>query len=337
MGSAASMSELHGLSEEEKHVLENEYRALRSSGKSDSEAFALLQERAREMKRKRGIGDPYSVLGIERDASPNEVKKAYRKLCLAHHPDKGGDTEKFQKINQAYEAITNPERGDSDAGSSSAKSDIFDHLFGRRSGAQESVGRKTANMRVQLKVTLEMFHSGSTRRFSLSRRKLCSSCEISSCSTCQGNGIRTMIRQIGPGMVQQIQMECSDCNRRGYVTTSVSGVCSFCEGNGVGLVKETVSIYVEKGMYNGDKITLSEKGDEAPGCIAGDVTFVLAEEKHARFTRKGPDLLVKLDISLKQALCGFVKILQARHLKSCGNSYFDTTSLHFRPSNLMCI
>lgn len=288
----------------------------------------------------------YEILGVSPSATPDELKKAHRKLALQHHPDKGGDSEKFKEINEAYDVLKDPEKrkiydeygeeaikeGMGAGGGGGGMADLFDILSGggRRGQPRE---RKSDDVVHKLNVTLEELYSGVTKKLSLSRKLPCSKCNGTgsksgkrhTCSTCQGSGVQVHIRPLGPGMVQQIQSRCSDCQGSGY-SSIPSDRCPACNGSCLVSEKKTFEVAVEPGMKNGQKITLhGEAGCTEPGLQPGDVILVLQQREHDVFTRlpNPADIIFEKHISLKDALCGCsftVKHLDGRIIRISSNA-----------------
>ncbi|KAH9532052.1 hypothetical protein CY35_19G068600 [Sphagnum magellanicum] len=275
----------------------------------------------------------YNVLGVSQTASQDELKKAYRKLAIKNHPDKGGDPEKFKEISQAYDVLSDPEKRDlydqygEDAlkegmgggGASHNPFDIFESFFG---GGGQSFGggsgrgnrrqRRGEDVVHPLKVSLEDLYNGTSKKLSLSRNVLCSKCKGTGsktgasgrCVGCQGSGMKVSIRQLGPNMIQQMQHVCTDCKGSGEVI-SEKDKCGQCKGQKVVQDKKTLEVHVEKGMQHGQKITFQGEADEAPDTETGDIVFVLQLKDHPKFKRKGDDLFVQHSLTLTEALCGF--------------------------------
>ncbi|CAM6051595.1 unnamed protein product [Sphagnum compactum] len=275
----------------------------------------------------------YNVLGVSKTASQDELKKAYRKLAIKNHPDKGGDPEKFKEISQAYEVLSDPEKRDvydqygedalkegmAGGGASHNPFDIFESFFG--GGGQSFGGGSGRGSRRQrrgedvvhpLKVSLEELYNGTSKKLSLSRNVLCAKCKgkgsktgaSSRCAGCQGSGMKVSIRQLGPSMIQQMQHVCADCKGSGEVI-SEKDKCGQCKGQKVVQDKKTLEVHVEKGMQHGQKITFQGEADEAPDTETGDIVFVLQLKDHPKFKRKGDDLFVQHTLTLTEALCGF--------------------------------
>ncbi|KAL2892519.1 Chaperone protein dnaJ A6 [Bienertia sinuspersici] len=275
----------------------------------------------------------YEVLGVSKNASQDELKKAYRKAAIKNHPDKGGDPEKFKELGQAYEVLTDPEKRDiydqygedglkegMGGGAGHNPFDIFEQFFPSAFGGGGSSRFRRQpqgeDIMQTLKVSLEDLYNGTTKKLSLSRKILCPKCKgkgsksgaSSHCHGCHGSGMKTTTRQIGLGMIQQMQHVCPDCRGSGEVINQ-KDKCPQCKGNKVTPEKNVMEVHVEKGMKNGQKIEFEGKADEAPDTVTGDVVFVLQEKEHPRFKRKYDDLYVEHKLTLTEALCGFQFVL----------------------------
>ncbi|KAL6911925.1 hypothetical protein ACP4OV_000730 [Aristida adscensionis] len=279
----------------------------------------------------------YEVLGVPKTASQDELKKAYRKSAIKNHPDKGGDPEKFKELSHAYEVLSDPEKRDiydqygEDAlkegmggGSSSDFSpfDIFEHLFpgggGAFGGGSSRVRRQKRGEDVvhALKVSLEDLYNGATRKISLSKNSLCKKCKgkgsksgaTGTCHSCRGAGMRTVTRQLGLGMIQQMNVVCPECKGSGEIISD-KDKCPSCKGKKVVQEKKVLEVHVEKGMQHGQKIVFQGEADEAPDTVTGDAVFVVQLKDHPKFKRKYDDLYIEHKISLTEALCGFQFVL----------------------------
>ncbi|CAN4097350.1 unnamed protein product [Withania somnifera] len=264
----------------------------------------------------------YEVLGIPKDSSQDELKKAYRKAAIKNHPDKGGDPEKFKELAHAYDILSDPEKrelydqygedalkeGMGGSGGGHSPFDIFESIFGGAFGGgcsfRGSRMKQGEDIMHTLRVSLEDLYNGTTKKLSLSRNILCPKCRGTGsksgasrrCHGCQGTGMRVTTRQIVPGMIQQMQHVCPDC--RGSV-----------RGKKITQEKKVLEVNVERGMLHGQKIIFNAEADEAPDTITGNVIFVLQQKNHSKFKRKSDDLYVEHNLSLIEALCGFQFVL----------------------------
>ncbi|XP_049929491.1 dnaJ homolog subfamily A member 4 [Epinephelus moara] len=270
----------------------------------------------------------YDLLGVSPKASQEELKKAYRKLALKYHPDKNpNEGERFKLISQAYEVLSNPEKrelydqGGEQAikeggmGGGTSPMDLFNMFFG--GGGRMQRERRGKNVIHQLGVTLEEMYNGSTRKLGLQKNVICEKCEgyggkkgtLEKCSNCKGRGVQVKVQQIGPGMIQQIQSMCSDCQGQGEKFNSKDR-CKNCNGRKVERKKKILEVHIDKGMRDGQKITFNGEGDQEPGLEPGDVIIVLDQQEHSVFQRKDDDLMMKMNIKLAEALCGFKKTIR---------------------------
>lgn len=262
----------------------------------------------------------YEVLGLEKDCSKGDIRKAYMKLARKEHPDKGGDPEKFKKISKAYEILGDEEKrklydegGEEavDSGGGPGASDIFSSMFGGGGGRGRRGPRKGEDITHALKVSLEDLYNGRTFKLKVTRDTLCSGCSGSGCiagakeedcESCDGRGVKIQIRRMGP-MIQQMQAPCEECRQSGK-KIAPGDRCKECSGKKVQQEKKVLEVGIEKGMKHNDKITFRGQADEAPGMEAGDLVFVVQEKKHDVFVRKGTDLVLEKKITLLEALTG---------------------------------
>jgi DnaJ family protein A protein 2 len=248
----------------------------------------------------------YEVLGVEKSVSPKEIKKAYRKLAVKHHPDKGGDEHVFKEINAAYEILSDEknrelydkhglegvEAGEAGGGGGGGGEDLFSMFFGGggRGGGGRAGPQKGPSIQHPLKVSLEDLYNGKTVKLAINRKVIVG--ESKTCEACRGQGVVMEVRQIGPGMLTQMQRACSECQGQGNNAKTKNE-------------RKVVEVHVEKGAMHNQKITFRGMADEIPGRETGDVHFIVQEKDHDIFKRKGADLLVMKDISLNQALTGY--------------------------------
>uniref|UniRef100_A0A8C7IPL2 DnaJ heat shock protein family (Hsp40) member A2a n=1 Tax=Oncorhynchus kisutch TaxID=8019 RepID=A0A8C7IPL2_ONCKI len=261
------------------------------------------------------------------DKNPNAGDKVL-KLLEVHFWGKGYD---FKEISFAYEVLTNPEKKElydrygeqglrEGGGGGGGMDDIFSHIFGGGlfgfmggQGRSRNGGRRRGEDMVHpLKVSLEDLYNGKTTKLQLSKNVLCGTCNgqggktgaVQKCVACRGRGMRIMIRQLAPGMVQQMQSVCTDCNGEGEVINEKDR-CKKCEGKKVSKEVKILEVHVDKGMKHGQKITFGGEADQAPGVEPGDIVLVLQEKEHETYKRAAHDLHMTHKIGLVEALCGF--------------------------------
>lgn len=279
--------------------------------------------------------DYYEVLGVNRDASDDDIKKAYRKLAMKFHPDRNPDDksaeEKFKEVKEAYEILSDEQKraaydsyghagvdpsaaaaGGAGAGFGdfqSAFGDIFGEIFGGAGGGGRG-GRSNvyrgADLRYNLEVTLEEAARGTETRIRIPTMDECDTCHGSgakpgtqpkTCQTCGGHGQVRM--QQGFFSIQQT---CPKCHGSGKVVTDPCGTCS-----GVGRVKrqKTLSVKIPAGVDEGDRIRLSGEGEAGVnGGPSGDLYVVIHIKEHSVFQRDHNDLHCEMPISFTTAALG---------------------------------
>lgn len=240
---------------------------------------------------------------------------------MTHHPDKGGDEERFKEITTAFEVLSDEEKrqiydehgeeGLRDGGGPSDAHDLFSAMFGGGMGASRGP-KKGENVVHSLRVTLEDLYKGKFSKLAIIRNRVCKTCDglgasrpdsVLKCSTCDGHGVQVTLSQIGPGMVQQVQSNCRNCRGTGEIIVERYR-CQTCGGDKVNKERKVLEVYVDKGMTHNQRIMFSGEANAVPGLSAGDVVVVLKQEDHPRFTRKENNLVVEHEISLTDALCG---------------------------------
>lgn len=283
--------------------------------------------------------DYYEVLEIDRNASETEIKKAYRKLALKHHPDKNpGDhtaEDKFKEAAEAYEVLSNPDKkgkydryghagmgggngGFGGGGMSmddifSNFGDIFGGAFGGFGGGASSRGRNVnrgSNLRVKVKMNLQEIATGVEKKIKVNKYVSCKPCSgtgadhgssYASCSTCHGSGHVTRVTSTFLGQMQTTAT-CPTCGGEGRIITKK---CVHCQGNGVVRDEEIISINIPAGVAEGMQLSLSGKGNAgARSGVPGDLVVLIEEEKHNDLERDGNNLIHNLFISISEAALG---------------------------------
>jgi molecular chaperone DnaJ len=284
--------------------------------------------------------DYYEVLGVEKGASDDEIKKAFRKLAVKHHPDKdGGDETKFKEINEAYEVLKDKQKkqrydqfGHAGVGGASGGGygggnpfegfngqnvhfdfgdgglgDIFGQFFG---GGQSAQGpRRGRDVETQITLSFEDAVFGIERDVELSMEDECSHCKgstvepghsLKTCQTCKGAGQQMRIMNTTFGAIQQA-VTCETCHGRGKIPEKV---CSICQGKGTERRKQTITMKIPAGIDDGATIRLKERGEAMAQGPKGDLYVHIRVKAHKKFTREGDLVLSDEHISMVDAALG---------------------------------
>jgi molecular chaperone DnaJ len=274
--------------------------------------------------------DYYEVLGVNKDASAEEIKKSYRKLAMKHHPDRNPDNpkaeENFKEAKEAYEMLSDDQKraaydqyghagveqgagagGFGGAGFGDAFGDIFGDIFGGgRSGGQGNKVYRGADLRYNMEVSLEDAAKGTETKIRIPVQSTCETCNGSgarpgtqpvSCTTCGGHGQVRM--QQGFFSVQQT---CPKCHGSGKM---VKDPCPTCHGAGRTKQNKTLSVKIPAGVDEGDRIRLSGEGEAGVnGGPTGDLYVVIHLKEHPMFQREGGNLHCEMPISFSTAALG---------------------------------
>eukprot|EP00331_Platyophrya_macrostoma_P009905 CAMPEP_0176423324 /NCGR_PEP_ID=MMETSP0127-20121128/10217_1 /TAXON_ID=938130 /ORGANISM="Platyophrya macrostoma, Strain WH" /LENGTH=352 /DNA_ID=CAMNT_0017804255 /DNA_START=71 /DNA_END=1129 /DNA_ORIENTATION=+ len=280
-----------------------------------------------------GHREYYDILGITPRANPDEIKSAWRKVSREKHPDKNkGDPnaeELYAKINRAYHVLSDKEKrriydqkGEEGVQKHEANQEAggggmnpFDMFFGggRR---QENKG---PDLRIKMPVTLEDIYNGKEVTMFMTKQMICPHCrgtgaddpdDMKTCPVCNGQGHVTKKQQIMMGFFQQVQVTCDNCEGKGTTYNTKCHVCGAAKVIEQGV--DELSVFIEKGIKHGQKMTFSGVGNEYADKAASDVHFEIVEVPHPVFTRKDNDLHMKMNLTLHQALLGFSK--KVKHL-----------------------
>ena len=201
--------------------------------------------------------------------------------------------------------------------------DMMNMMFGGGGGGmggrQQQRRRKGKDVGMAYPVSLEDLYKGKTATLNRDKTILCPKCKGSGsnkpggsavCQTCRGQGARMMMRQVGPGMIQQMQVPCEACNGRGSNITEADK-CQPCRGTRTKNVEAPLKVVIQPGMSHNDQIPFRMEGDQDPDIdVPGDIVVVLQALKHDKFVREGNELHVKHSITLDQALCGFQTVIE---------------------------
>jgi molecular chaperone DnaJ len=274
--------------------------------------------------------DYYEVLGVGRNASATELKSAYRKLAMQHHPDRNaGDGEaerRFKELSEAYEVLKDDQKraaydqfghaafeggpGGRPGFDFGSFADVFDDLFGEFMGQRRGGGRRGpargADLRYNLEISLSEAYEGKTAQ-------ICVPTSVS-CETCSGSGARAGTKPTscptcgGYGKVRAsqgfftIERTCPNCQGRGE---TIEDPCLSCHGSGRVTKERTLSVNIPPGVEDGTRIRLAGEGEAGlRGGPAGDLYIFLAIKPHEFFQRDGADIFCKVPISMTTAALG---------------------------------
>lgn len=286
------------------------------------------------------MADYYDILGVSKDASSEEVKKAYRKMAHKYHPDKeGGDEEKFKEINEAYQVLGNDEKraqydqygqtfdgagGGNPFGGFGGQNvhvnfedlggigDIFDTFFGGGAARGSRRQRVRRGNDVPVDVTISFEESAAGHKQDITHRiyQECSQCHgngaepgtpIETCQTCQGSGVVTQARQTPLGVFSQ-QSVCTTCQGEGKQAKTP---CTVCKGEGRQLRERTLEVDIPAGIADGQTIRITGKG-EAParGGVPGDLFVTVHVQADKEMRREGNNVVSDVSIPFTGAILG---------------------------------
>ncbi len=269
--------------------------------------------------------DYYKILGIEKNASAEEIKKAYRKMSMTHHPDKtNGNKESeeiFKQVAESYDVLSDPDKKakydlyGSDGPQQNPfgnmndmfGDDFLSQFFGGRSnrGGRASVKRGT-DINVTLNLSMEEIFNGVHKKVKISRKTQCTSCrglggkDIENCRTCNGSGQHVQSQNTPFGTFQNISM-CSICDGTGK---SVKTKCTTCYGHGVSDTIEEIELDIPKGVLSGMTLQMGSKGNESKDGVSGNLMLHIQETNNTKFKRDGNNLSHEKKISIIDAILG---------------------------------
>jgi len=282
--------------------------------------------------------DYYQILGISKDASTDDIKKAYRKLAHKYHPDKGGDTEKFKEVSEAYQVLSDKDKrvqydrfgANFEAGSGGMNagdfyqnfnggqeinfdlSDIFEDVFGFSSAGQthKKSKKRGDDINVDLEMNLEDVLNEQKKKIKIKKWVSCSRCQgtggepgskVKECFTCRGIGEVQEVRKIFMGNIVR-QVICPQCKGEGTIPEKP---CNVCMGEGRVKKEEEINIFIPRGVDVNQVIKLSGNGNVGrKGGQAGDLYIRILIKPHKVFVRNGDDIYMKVFVSLTQAVLG---------------------------------
>lgn len=282
--------------------------------------------------------DYYEVLGVSKSASADEIKKAFRREAVLHHPDKeGGNEDKFKELNEAYDVLKDAQKrqrydqfGHAGVGGASGGGggnpfegfggqngnfdfgdglgDIFSQFFG--GGGQRQRGpQRGRDVEVQLQLTFEEAIFGIEHEMTLDMDDTCEHCkgstvepghEMKTCPTCHGAGQQTRVMNTMFGAIQQT-VPCDTCRGRGKIPEKV---CTVCKGSGTQRHKQAIKVKIPAGIDDGATIRLSGRGEAIADGEKGDLYVHIRVKADKKFTREGDIILSEEHVSMIDATLG---------------------------------
>lgn len=285
----------------------------------------------------------YKILGVKRNATKKQIKKAYKKLTKKYHPDISDledANERFTEISEAYEALKDDEKrriydmhgkeGLKEREKRAAQprgrggfGGMFGNFFGE--GEDDQGEEQGDPLNIPLLVSLEDIYNGRKLEIVITKKSICSHCrgsgaedpdDVKPCDQCKGKGVYIKRVQVAPGFIQQMQGTCPKCKGKGKI---INNKCTVCKGVKVLDDLETYNVNIDKGVKYEEKIILSNSAGDYIDKSPSDLVFIVKEMKHGFYKRKGEnDLEAEIHLSLKEGLLGYKK-----KIKHLDGEFFD--------------
>ena len=278
--------------------------------------------------------DYYNILGVNKGASEDEIKKAYRKKAMELHPDKNPNNPEseanFKEAAEAYDVLSTPDKksnydrfgtansnntfgGNNTQGHGfsmedifSQFGDIFGNAFNQRYNHQQKRQNRGADLRMKVSLTIDEILKGANKKLRYKRQDKCVACSgkggssSKDCIPCQGTGQRTIIQNSPFGQIRQTG-GCPDCQGYGKVITNKCGVC---KGDGTTAKEQVVDVQIPAGVSNDMQLSMNGFGNHIRDGVPGDLHIIVEEIRESYFTREGNNIIVEKSISVIDAIIG---------------------------------
>ena len=274
--------------------------------------------------------DYYKILGVDKSASTEEIKKAYRKMALKYHPDRNeGSKEseaKFKEATEAYETLSDEQKkqqydtygsagpspfsggGNPFSGSGFSVEDLFSNfgdIFGRRQ-QQRRAEPRGGDLRIRVTLNLKDILEGTTKKLKYKRHEKCAPCDgkggtdVRECMSCGGSGQRQVVQNSQYGQMRQI-VSCQNCNGSGK---TIQNKCKTCHGEGIFIKEQSVDVEIPKGVSGGSTLQMDQMGNWIRGGLPGNLQIIIDEIPDPIYKRDGNNLIVEKTISVLDAMLG---------------------------------
>lgn len=275
--------------------------------------------------------DYYRILGVDRNANEDQIKKAYRKMAMQYHPDKNPDNpeaeSKFKEAAEAYDVLSSPDKksnydrygtadgnpfgGGSNYGHGFGMDDIFSQfgdVFGQfnKRYSRQSTQTRGSDLRVKVSLTIDEVLKGTSKKLKYKRACQCKKCDgkggtdTRDCLPCRGTGQRVVVQNTPFGQIRQATI-CPDCQGTGKQTLNR---CAVCNGDGTTLQEQVVDVDIPAGVATGMQLNMNGYGNESKSGISGNLVVVIEEITENWWRREGNNIVIEKTISVLDAILG---------------------------------
>lgn len=277
----------------------------------------------------------YNILGVNKGASEDEIKKAYRKKAMQFHPDKNPNNPeaeaKFKEAAEAYDVLGDSQKrsnydrfGSTDGnpfggggnpfgggfgGHGFSMDDIFSQfgdIFGNRNPFGNQRQKRGSDLRIKVSLTIDDILNGTVKKLKYKRQHTCNQCsgkggtDEKRCLPCNGTGRRVVVQNTPFGQIRQ-ETGCPDCQGSGK---QILNKCGVCYGEGTTVKEEVVDVEMPAGLQHGMQLTMKGYGNHIRNGVSGDLLIIVDELREMYFNREGNNIVCEKEISVIDAICG---------------------------------